>query len=55
MSEPVPNECILQSSTEFRVRYAEVDQMKFVYYGRYLEYFEVARTDMLRQIGLPYS
>jgi acyl-CoA thioester hydrolase len=45
----------LQSTTEFRVRYAEVDQMKFVYYGRYLEYFEVARTDMLRLIGLPYS
>ncbi|HLP15048.1 MAG TPA: thioesterase family protein [Bacteroidota bacterium] len=46
---------MLRSTTEFRVRYAEVDQMKFVYYGRYLEFFEVARTDMLRLIGLPYS
>jgi acyl-CoA thioester hydrolase len=46
---------VLKSASEFRVRYAEVDQMKFVYYGRYLEYFEVARTDMLRLIGLPYS
>lgn len=51
----VGHERMLASTTEFRVRYAEVDQMKFVYYGRYLEYFEMARTDMLRLIGLPYS
>lgn len=42
-------------STTLRVRYADTDQMGVVYYAKYLEYFEVARTDMLRAFGLPYS
>ena len=29
--------------------------MGMVYYGKYFEYFEVARTEMLRAIGLPYA
>lgn len=29
--------------------------MGIVYYAKYLEYFEVARTEMLRAHGLPYS
>ncbi|MDP4220971.1 MAG: thioesterase family protein [Bacteroidota bacterium] len=37
-----------------RVRYADTDQMGIVYYAKYLEYFEVARTEMLRSMGLPY-
>jgi acyl-CoA thioester hydrolase len=41
--------------TEIRVRYADTDQMHFVYNGKYLEYFEVGRTEMLRDIGLPYD
>ena len=41
--------------TEIRVRYADTDQMHFVYNGKYLEYFEVGRTEMLREIGLPYD
>jgi acyl-CoA thioester hydrolase len=49
------SERTLVSTSEYRVRYSEVDQMKFMYYGRYLEYFEMARTDMLRLIGLPYT
>ena len=28
--------------------------MGIVYYAKYLEYFEVARTEMLRAMGLPY-
>ena len=38
-----------------RVPYADVDQMKFVYYANYLVYFEMARTGLLRQAGMPYS
>lgn len=38
-----------------RSRYAETDKMGYVYYGRYLEYFEVARTEMIRSLGMPYS
>lgn len=29
--------------------------MGYVYYGRYLEYFEEARTEMIRSMGVPYS
>jgi len=38
-----------------RSRYAETDQMGYVYYGRYPEFFEVARTEMLRSLGLAYK
>ncbi len=38
-----------------RSRYGETDRMGYVYYGRYLEYFEVARTEMIRNLGLPYK
>jgi acyl-CoA thioester hydrolase len=41
--------------TRIRVRYAETDKMGVVYYGRYFEYFEQARTEMLRTLGLPYA
>jgi acyl-CoA thioester hydrolase len=38
-----------------RVRYAETDQMGFVYYGNYATYFEVARVEMLRSLGFTYK
>ena len=38
-----------------RVRYADTDMMQFVYNGKYLEYFEVGRTELLRHYGLSYS
>lgn len=41
--------------TDIRVRYAETDGMKVVYHGNYLTYFEQARSEMLRNIGIPYS
>lgn len=41
-------------SYELRSRYGETDKMGYVYYGRYLEYFEVARTEMIRSLGMPY-
>ena len=36
------------------VRYAETDQMGYVYYGRYPEYLEMARTAMIKSLGLSY-
>jgi len=42
------------STTRLRVRYAETDQMQMVYYANYLVWFEVARTDFLRQHGWTY-
>ncbi|MGE3176435.1 MAG: acyl-CoA thioesterase [Vicinamibacterales bacterium] len=38
-----------------RVRYAETDQMLVVYYANYYVWFEVARTDLLRQAGFTYK
>src|SRR5690625_1694960 len=38
-----------------RSRYGETDQMGYVYYGRYLDYFEVARTEMIRDLAVSYS
>lgn len=38
-----------------RVRYRETDPMKIVYHTHYLDYFEVARTEALRSLGLPYK
>jgi acyl-CoA thioester hydrolase len=40
--------------TSIRVRYGETDQMGYVYYGDYTEYFEVGRVEALRSIGYPY-
>ena len=37
-----------------RVRYAETDQMGVVYYANYLVWFEVGRTDWLRDAGWTY-
>lgn len=41
--------------TNVRVRYADTDQMKYVYNGKYFEYFEIGRTEMMREIGLTYK
>jgi acyl-CoA thioester hydrolase len=42
------------SISHVRVRYAETDQMGVVYYANYLVWFEVGRTDLLRQYGWSY-
>jgi len=44
-----------RSSSRVRVRYAETDQMLVVYYANYYVWFEVARTDLLRQAGFTYK
>lgn len=46
---------MFEASTQIRVRYAETDQMGYVYYGNYATYFEVARVETLRQMGLSYK
>ncbi|WP_081890319.1 acyl-CoA thioesterase [Paenibacillus tyrfis] len=38
-----------------RVRYQETDQMGVVYHANYLNWFEVGRTEMIRELGLPYQ
>lgn len=46
---------MITNETSVRVRYADTDQMRMVYYGKFFEYFEQARSDLLRSIGLPYT
>ena len=44
-----------QADIQIRVRYAETDQMGYVYHGNYAAYFEVARTESFRQLGIRYK
>jgi acyl-CoA thioester hydrolase len=41
--------------TKVRVRYAETDQMGYVYYGNYATYYEVGRVECLRNLGITYK
>ena len=41
--------------TKIRVRYGETDQMSFVYYGVYAQYYEVGRVELLRSLGISYK
>ena len=42
-------------ATTIRVRYQETDAMGVVYYGNYLSWFEVARTEYMRRLGHTYA
>jgi acyl-CoA thioester hydrolase len=44
-----------QHTLRFRVRYSEVDRMGAAYNSRALEWFECARGELLRSVGLPYG
>jgi acyl-CoA thioester hydrolase len=40
---------------KIRIRYAETDRMGYAYYGNYATYFEVARVEAMRALGIPYK
>jgi acyl-CoA thioester hydrolase len=42
-------------TTQIRVRYADTDQMGYVYYGNYARYFEIGRVEALRSLGISYK
>lgn len=44
-----------KNTTNLRVRYAETDQMGYVYYGNYAQYFEVGRVEAMRAVGISYK
>ncbi len=46
---------MVSNEIQVRVRYAETDQMGYVYYGNYATYFEVARVELLRSLGFTYK
>lgn len=41
--------------TQIRVRYGETDQMGYLYYGNYAQYYEVGRVEAIRALGLSYK
>ncbi len=45
---------MIESRSQITVRYAETDMMGIVYHGSYLPWFEVGRTTLLKEQGLPY-
>ena len=45
---------MIQARTQLTVRYAETDMMGVVYHANYLPWFEVARTHLLKEHGMPY-
>ncbi len=46
---------MMTASVEYRVPYADTDQMGFVYYANYLVYFERSRNELMRSIGFTYK
>lgn len=46
---------MLTHTFQKRVRYGETDQMGYLYYGHYAQYFEIGRAEMMRSLGLTYK
>ncbi|MDF2931743.1 MAG: thioesterase superfamily protein [Chryseobacterium sp.] len=46
---------MIHTTHTIRVRYAETDPMKYVYYGNYAAYFELGRVELFRSIGISYD
>ncbi|MGI9531283.1 acyl-CoA thioesterase [Lutimonas sp.] len=46
---------MITNQTKIRVRYGETDQMGYVYYGNYAQFFEVGRVEWLRALGASYK
>ncbi len=46
---------MLENTIEFRVRYAETDQMKVAHHTSYLVWCEMGRTALMRQLGVSYA
>ncbi len=44
-----------KSTTNIRIHYALTDQMGVVYYGNYAQFYEIGRTEAIRQIGFTYK
>ncbi len=42
-------------TVDIRVRYGETDQMGYLYYGHYAQYYEVGRVELIRSLGITYK
>jgi acyl-CoA thioester hydrolase len=46
---------MIVTETKIRVYYEDTDQMGVVYYGNYARYYEIGRTEMIRELGFTYK
>ena len=46
---------MITHEVQIRVRYKDTDKMGVVYHSNYIVFYEVARTELFRAMGLPYS
>jgi len=49
------DESRVTNATPVRVRYAETDQMGVAYHGHYLAWYEMGRTELMRELGCAYG
>jgi acyl-CoA thioester hydrolase len=45
---------MIEEEIKLNVRYAETDQMGFVYYGNYTQYLELGRVAVMKKAGISY-
>jgi acyl-CoA thioester hydrolase len=45
---------VIRSVAKVTVRYAETDMMGIVYHANYLPWFEIGRTQLLKEMGISY-
>ncbi|MDE6862487.1 MAG: acyl-CoA thioesterase, partial [Alistipes sp.] len=46
---------MISHDTKIRVLYKHTDQMGVVHHSNYINFFEAARTELMREIGLTYA
>jgi len=53
--EPIQDYAIVSRPVPYRVIYGDTDSMGVVYNANYLRIFEMARTEAMRDVGIPYK
>lgn len=53
-STPIKSDNLFSHEFPYRVRYADVDQMGYMYYGNYAKLYEIGRVESIRSLGLRY-
>ncbi len=48
-------ERMIEHTSLVRVRYAEADQMKYAHHSNYIIWFELARIELMRSVGISYA
>lgn len=46
---------MIEKDIQIRVRYKETDQMGVMHHSNYVNYYEVARTELMRERGISYK